>query len=179
MLNLTLCEHPALPPPTASGLLSSPTSARVSARLATTATVAGTATGELLAAVAAAAAAGAFCARCQQQEETQSKAPPDSPCRASKTSLNQLTKTMSLEVARRKHKVASILLHPGTVDTGAACTCKCWRVLLIAWASASSCRMCSKPLLSCPWQTCPSLSSATCLRSSCLAGSTRCARCWR
>ena len=37
--------------------------------------------------------------------------------RASKTALNQLTKTMSLECARRKMNVACILLHPGTVDT--------------------------------------------------------------
>lgn len=38
--------------------------------------------------------------------------------RASKTALNQLTKCMSLEFARKHRKVASILLHPGTVDTG-------------------------------------------------------------
>lgn len=38
--------------------------------------------------------------------------------RSSKTALNQLTKTMSLEVARRKHPVACLLLHPGTCDTG-------------------------------------------------------------
>lgn len=37
--------------------------------------------------------------------------------RASKTALNQLTKTMSLECARRKLNVACILLHPGTVAT--------------------------------------------------------------
>lgn len=37
--------------------------------------------------------------------------------RASKSALNQLTKTMSLECARRKLNVACILLHPGTVDT--------------------------------------------------------------
>lgn len=43
------------------------------------------------------------------------------PCRysyrASKTALNQLTKTMSVEFQRRRQKVACILLHPGTVDT--------------------------------------------------------------
>ncbi|KAK9815276.1 hypothetical protein WJX72_000975 [[Myrmecia] bisecta] len=38
--------------------------------------------------------------------------------RASKTALNQLTKTMSLEFARRKQPVSCILLHPGTCDTG-------------------------------------------------------------
>ena len=38
--------------------------------------------------------------------------------RASKTALNQLTKCMSLELARKHRKIASILLHPGTVDTG-------------------------------------------------------------
>lgn len=38
--------------------------------------------------------------------------------RGSKAALNQMTKTMSLEVARRKHKVACILLHPGTTETG-------------------------------------------------------------
>ena len=37
--------------------------------------------------------------------------------RASKTALNQLTKTMAVECGRRKQKVACILLHPGTVDT--------------------------------------------------------------
>ena len=37
--------------------------------------------------------------------------------RGSKTALNQMTKTMSLEFERRRQKVASILLHPGTVDT--------------------------------------------------------------
>ena len=37
--------------------------------------------------------------------------------RASKTALNQLTKTMAVEFGRRKQKVACILLHPGTVDT--------------------------------------------------------------
>jgi NAD(P)-dependent dehydrogenase (short-subunit alcohol dehydrogenase family) len=38
-------------------------------------------------------------------------------CRASKTALNQLTKCMSLEFARRKQNVACVLLHPGTCDT--------------------------------------------------------------
>ena len=37
--------------------------------------------------------------------------------RASKTALNQLTKTMAIECSRRKTNVACILLHPGTVDT--------------------------------------------------------------
>ncbi|XVF86101.1 hypothetical protein PTKIN_Ptkin18bG0014200 [Pterospermum kingtungense] len=37
--------------------------------------------------------------------------------RASKAALNQLTKTMSVEFARKKDPVACILLHPGTVDT--------------------------------------------------------------
>lgn len=37
--------------------------------------------------------------------------------RASKAALNQLTKTMSLELARKNQKVAAVLLHPGTVDT--------------------------------------------------------------
>eukprot|EP00891_Asterochloris_glomerata_P008672 jgi/Astpho2/8672/Aster-08303 len=37
--------------------------------------------------------------------------------RASKTALNSLTKTMSLEFARRKQNVACIMLHPGTCDT--------------------------------------------------------------
>lgn len=37
--------------------------------------------------------------------------------RASKTALNQLTRCMALEFARRKKKVACVLLHPGTCDT--------------------------------------------------------------
>ena len=37
--------------------------------------------------------------------------------RASKSALNQLTKTMSLELARKNQKVAAICLHPGTCDT--------------------------------------------------------------
>ncbi|DBA84139.1 TPA: hypothetical protein ACH3X1_006612 [Trebouxia sp. C0004] len=37
--------------------------------------------------------------------------------RASKTALNQLTKTMAIECARRKMNVSCIMLHPGTVDT--------------------------------------------------------------
>lgn len=37
--------------------------------------------------------------------------------RASKTALNQLTKTISVEFARRKDPIICILLHPGTVDT--------------------------------------------------------------
>lgn len=37
--------------------------------------------------------------------------------RSSKAALNQLTKTMSLELERKKLNIASILIHPGTVDT--------------------------------------------------------------
>lgn len=37
--------------------------------------------------------------------------------RASKTALNQLTKTISVELARKKDPVICLLLHPGTVDT--------------------------------------------------------------
>ncbi|CAL9129794.1 unnamed protein product [Musa textilis] len=37
--------------------------------------------------------------------------------RASKTALNQLTKTISVEFARKKDPIICILLHPGTVDT--------------------------------------------------------------
>ena len=37
--------------------------------------------------------------------------------RASKTALNQLTKTMAIECTRRKTNVSCIMLHPGTVDT--------------------------------------------------------------
>lgn len=37
--------------------------------------------------------------------------------RASKTALNQLTKTASVEFARKRDPIVSILLHPGTVDT--------------------------------------------------------------
>ncbi|KAG7963930.1 hypothetical protein I3843_09G143100 [Carya illinoinensis] len=37
--------------------------------------------------------------------------------RSSKTALNQLTKTVSVEFARRKVPIICILLHPGTVDT--------------------------------------------------------------
>ncbi|KAK9937000.1 hypothetical protein M0R45_013819 [Rubus argutus] len=37
--------------------------------------------------------------------------------RASKTALNQLTKNISVELARRKEPIVCILLHPGTVDT--------------------------------------------------------------
>ncbi|KAG9439557.1 hypothetical protein H6P81_019722 [Aristolochia fimbriata] len=37
--------------------------------------------------------------------------------RASKAALNQLTKTISVELARKKDPVSCILLHPGTVDT--------------------------------------------------------------
>ncbi|XP_059438587.1 uncharacterized protein LOC132171318 [Corylus avellana] len=37
--------------------------------------------------------------------------------RASKAGLNQLTKTVSVEFARKKDPIICILLHPGTVDT--------------------------------------------------------------
>ncbi|PON87211.1 Short-chain dehydrogenase/reductase [Trema orientale] len=37
--------------------------------------------------------------------------------RASKTALNQLTKNISVEFARKKDPIVCILLHPGTVDT--------------------------------------------------------------
>ncbi|CAJ2657846.1 unnamed protein product [Trifolium pratense] len=37
--------------------------------------------------------------------------------RSSKTALNQLSKTISLEFARKKDPIITILLHPGTVDT--------------------------------------------------------------
>jgi NAD(P)-dependent dehydrogenase (short-subunit alcohol dehydrogenase family) len=37
--------------------------------------------------------------------------------RASKTALNQLTKTLAIELARKRHNVSCILLHPGTCDT--------------------------------------------------------------
>lgn len=37
--------------------------------------------------------------------------------RASKTALNQLIRTMSIELASKRQPVAAILLHPGTVDT--------------------------------------------------------------
>ncbi|GFP95920.1 uncharacterized oxidoreductase c663.09c [Phtheirospermum japonicum] len=37
--------------------------------------------------------------------------------RSSKSALNQLTKTVSVEFARKKDPIACILLHPGTVDT--------------------------------------------------------------
>ncbi|CAI5483409.1 unnamed protein product [Closterium sp. Yama58-4] len=37
--------------------------------------------------------------------------------RASKAALNQLVRTMSIELAAKKQPVAAILLHPGTVDT--------------------------------------------------------------
>nr|ACP27630.1 short-chain dehydrogenase/reductase [Oncidium hybrid cultivar] len=37
--------------------------------------------------------------------------------RSSKTALNQLTKTISVELARKKDPIICILLHPGTVDT--------------------------------------------------------------
>lgn len=37
--------------------------------------------------------------------------------RASKSALNQLTKNISVEFARRKDPITCILLHPGTVDT--------------------------------------------------------------
>ncbi|KAI9126585.1 hypothetical protein K1719_002181 [Acacia pycnantha] len=37
--------------------------------------------------------------------------------RSSKSALNQLTKTISVEFARKKDPIACILLHPGTVDT--------------------------------------------------------------
>ncbi|KAI5683330.1 hypothetical protein M9H77_04558 [Catharanthus roseus] len=37
--------------------------------------------------------------------------------RASKTALNQLTKTMSVEFAQKKDPIICLLLHPGTVDT--------------------------------------------------------------
>uniref|UniRef100_A0A0A0LYP1 Uncharacterized protein n=1 Tax=Cucumis sativus TaxID=3659 RepID=A0A0A0LYP1_CUCSA len=37
--------------------------------------------------------------------------------RASKTALNQLTKNVSVEFARKKDPIVCILLHPGTVDT--------------------------------------------------------------
>ncbi|XP_027931311.1 uncharacterized protein LOC114187296 [Vigna unguiculata] len=37
--------------------------------------------------------------------------------RSSKTALNQLSKTVSVEFARKKDPITCILLHPGTVDT--------------------------------------------------------------
>lgn len=37
--------------------------------------------------------------------------------RASKAALNQLTKTLSIELARKHHAVAAVLLHPGTCNT--------------------------------------------------------------
>ncbi|CAH9123315.1 unnamed protein product [Cuscuta epithymum] len=37
--------------------------------------------------------------------------------RSSKAALNQLTKTISVEFARRKDPIICLLLHPGTVDT--------------------------------------------------------------
>lgn len=37
--------------------------------------------------------------------------------RSSKTALNQLTKTISVEFARKKDPMICLLLHPGTVDT--------------------------------------------------------------
>ncbi|KAI4297237.1 hypothetical protein L6164_037132 [Bauhinia variegata] len=37
--------------------------------------------------------------------------------RSSKAALNQLTKTVSVEFARKKDPIACILLHPGTVNT--------------------------------------------------------------
>ena len=37
--------------------------------------------------------------------------------RSSKAALNQLTKCLSIEIARKKTNVAAILLHPGTCDT--------------------------------------------------------------
>ncbi|KAK4781943.1 hypothetical protein SAY86_016045 [Trapa natans] len=37
--------------------------------------------------------------------------------RSSKSALNQLTKTISVEFARKKDPITCILLHPGTVDT--------------------------------------------------------------
>ncbi|CAK9136384.1 unnamed protein product [Ilex paraguariensis] len=37
--------------------------------------------------------------------------------RSSKASLNQLTKTVSVEFARKKDPIVCLLLHPGTVDT--------------------------------------------------------------
>ncbi|KAI3455887.1 hypothetical protein Pfo_012550 [Paulownia fortunei] len=37
--------------------------------------------------------------------------------RSSKSALNQLTKTVSVEFARKKDPIVCILLHPGTVDT--------------------------------------------------------------
>ena len=38
-------------------------------------------------------------------------------CRASKSAQNQLTKTLAVELARRRRGVAVVALHPGTVDT--------------------------------------------------------------
>ena len=37
--------------------------------------------------------------------------------RSSKSALNQLTKTLSIELARKKPAVACVLLHPGTCET--------------------------------------------------------------
>ena len=37
--------------------------------------------------------------------------------RSSKAALNQLNKCLSIEFGRKKHKIACIVLHPGTVDT--------------------------------------------------------------
>lgn len=37
--------------------------------------------------------------------------------RSSKTALNQLTKTLAVEMSRKKHNVSCVLLHPGTCDS--------------------------------------------------------------
>eukprot|EP00951_Prasinocladus_malaysianus_P047051 scaffold648685_cov43-Prasinocladus_malaysianus.AAC.1 len=37
--------------------------------------------------------------------------------RGSKSALNQMTRTLSIETGRRKQKVACLLLHPGTTQT--------------------------------------------------------------
>ena len=59
--------------------------------------------------------------------------------RASKTALNQLTKTMAVEFGRRKQKVACILLHPGTVDTDLSAPFqKVYRPLLLRCPARSS-----------------------------------------
>ena len=61
--------------------------------------------------------------------------------RASKTALNQLTKTMAIECTRRKMNVSCIMLHPGTVDTDLSAPFQKVRVKMGHNSLVSACRV--------------------------------------
>jgi NAD(P)-dependent dehydrogenase (short-subunit alcohol dehydrogenase family) len=55
--------------------------------------------------------------------------------RASKAALNQLTRTLALELERKKLPAAAVLLHPGTCDTGLSAPFQ----RVSGWAGSAAC----------------------------------------